>query len=278
MEQGYLPGRPVAAGDSYTCLPVRIVVNADDFGLSQETLAATVHAFEAGLLTSASLMVGVAATDDAVEFALGHPEFSYGVHLVFVGDGTERPVCDPDLVSDLVDADGRLLPTNIVRAKALRRRISVAQIERETVAQVKLLQARGLPLSHVDSHRHLHKFPPFRAALVRALPGLGIRRVRTVQDTYLRRPVEHPTYWLGPFWRRGLAKAVVTTDHFYMPTTAHDAAWHELASRLPRGETLEVGIHPGQEEEWRRAELASLPLFVDEARRQGHELVGWDAI
>ena len=44
------------------------------------------------------------------------------------------------------------------------------------------------------------------------------------------------------------------------------------------GATLEVGLHPGYEEEWRDRERRSLAPFVEEVRRQGHELVSWNAI
>jgi hypothetical protein len=257
---------------------VRIVINADDFGASADTVSAVIECFDERLLTSSSLMVGMPGTGAALTFALARPEFSYGVHLQFVGDGSERPISAPDLVPDLVDDDGRLLPTNVVRARALRRRIRVDQIEREVVAQVDLVVSAGVPVSHVDSHRHLHKFPPFREALSRALPRLGITRVRNVQDTFLRRPRRNPTYWVGPSWRRALMRRFTTTDHFYMPTTAHDSDWAQLAFRLPRTGTLEVGLHPGSEDPWRVEERRALAPFVDEVRRRGHELVGWDAI
>jgi predicted glycoside hydrolase/deacetylase ChbG (UPF0249 family) len=257
---------------------VQLVINADDFGASDDTVAATIECFDQDLLTSSTLMVGMPATDAALAFALARPEFSYGVHLQFVGDGRERPVCEPRLVQDLVDDDGRLLPTNVVRGRALRRRIDVEQIEREVIAQVDVVRSAGVPVSHVDSHRHLHKFPPFREGLRRALPRLGITRVRNVQDTFLRRPRGNPTYWVGPGWRRALMRTFTTTDHFYMPTTAHDPDWAELAFRLPRTGTLEVGLHPGSEDPWRIEERRALAPFVEEVRRRGHKLVGWDAI
>jgi predicted glycoside hydrolase/deacetylase ChbG (UPF0249 family) len=257
---------------------VKIIVNADDFGSSQDTVRATVDCFTTGLLTSATIMVGKAGTDDALEFARTHPEYSYGVHLQFVGDGAERPLCEPRLVPRLVDEGGCLLPTNLMRLRALLRRVPVEQIEREIVAQVDFVRSRGVPVSHVDSHRHLHKFAPFRMALRRSLPRFGIQRVRNVQDVYLRRPATSPTYWAGPIWRRALMRSFLTTDHFYMPTSAHDVDWHRLAFRLPRGQTLEIGLHPGYEEGWRNGERLSLVPFVTEARRAGHELVGWDAI
>jgi chitin disaccharide deacetylase len=257
---------------------VRIIVNADDFGMSSDTLRATTECFEEGLLTSASLMIGMSASEEAFEFARTHPEFSFGVHLQFVGDGKERPLSPPHLVPALVDDDGRLLPTNVVRMRALRRGLPVEQIVRETVAQVEFVQQAGIPVSHVDSHRHLHKFAQFRTALGRALPGLGIRRVRNVQDVYLRRPAEHPTYWFGPAWRRALMRSFATTDHFYMPTTAHDENWSRVAAKLPAGASLEVGLHPGSEDPWRALERRSLPDFVASVRRDGHTLVNWSAI
>ena len=48
---------------------VRIVVNADDFGASAETVAATIQCFEHGALTSATIMPTMPAADEALAFA-----------------------------------------------------------------------------------------------------------------------------------------------------------------------------------------------------------------
>ena len=87
-------------------------------------------------------------------------------------------------------------------------------------------RGRGCRVSHVDSHRHVHKLPVVQDALARALTGFGIRRVRTVQDIYLRRPTMSPTYWVGARWGRMLTRRFATTAHFYMPTSAGDTDWH----------------------------------------------------
>jgi predicted glycoside hydrolase/deacetylase ChbG (UPF0249 family) len=259
-------------------LPVQIVLNADDFGSSTDTVAATIECFRAGLLTSATLMVGMPATESALDFARSQSEFSFGVHLLFTGDGPERPLSDVREIPALVDAEGSFLPTKTMRVRALLRRIPVVQIEREIIAQVDYVRAHGVPVSHVDSHRHLHKFAPFREALRRTLPRFGIERVRNVQDIYLRRPLGSPTFWAGPIWRRALMRTFRTTEHFYMPTSAADLNWHEFAERLPSGRSLEVGLHPGTEEEWRRRERDSLAPFVTAVRRLGHELTSWNGV
>lgn len=258
---------------------VRIIINADDFGGSDDTTSAIIECFEGGLVTSTSIMPSAPETERALEYASAHPEFSYGAHLQFVGDGIERPVSSPELVSELVDSEGRFLATNTIRLRALLGRIPAAQIQREVVAQIGILHRHGIAVSHVDSHRHVHKFPLFQRALAGVLPRLGIESIRNVQDTFLRRPVEHPTYWTSPAWRHALMNTFATSDHFYMPTTAHDPNWHELAASLPSdGETLEVGLHPGYADNWRRAEMESLVPFVDAVRGAGHVLVGWDTM
>jgi predicted glycoside hydrolase/deacetylase ChbG (UPF0249 family) len=254
------------------------VLNADDFGLSRDTLATTIECFERGLLTSATIMPTASHVDDAVAFARSRPEFSFGAHLTFVGDGEERPAADPAVVPDLVDERGRLRSTTAVRIGALIGRLSVAQIEREVEAQLTVLAERGVAVSHVDSHRHLHKFRPFREALRRVLPRFGIERVRRVQDVYLRPPVSSPTYWLGRRWNLALADRFTTTDHFYMPASAGDVDWEQVAVRMhdfPPSSSIEIGVHPGHDEDWRRAERDALERFVAAAHEDGHALVTW---
>jgi predicted glycoside hydrolase/deacetylase ChbG (UPF0249 family) len=257
---------------------MKVILNADDFGLSSDTTDAIVACLERGQLTNVSIMANMPDTERAIEFALEHPEYSYGVHLNFVGDGTERPVSDPASIPALVDGDGRLRRTREVRLGALKRRVPVEEIALEMDAQISAIAARGVPIAHVDSHRHLHKFAPFREALRQVLPRYGINRVRTVQDVYLRKPLASPTFYVGKLWRRDLVRSFVTTDHLYAPASAADIGWDDpllsLMEGLP-GSTIEVCVHPGVDEEWRRQERASLEAFVVKARERGHSLVAW---
>jgi predicted glycoside hydrolase/deacetylase ChbG (UPF0249 family) len=259
---------------------VRIIVNADDFGHSQDTVEATIKALDAGLLTSATIMANMPATPDALAYARTRKDVSFGVHLTFIGDGEESPVARASAVPALVDASGRFPRSRVVRRRALSGRLPVDQIEREVAAQLDTVAAAGVEVTHVDSHRHLHKFKPFRRALERVLPRFGIRRVRTVQDVYLHRPLTSLTYWFGPIWQAPLVRTFETTDHFYMPTTAGDRNWQRVVPVLARldGHTIEVGLHPGRADAWRRGELASLEGFVTAACAHGHELISWHAI
>jgi len=259
---------------------VRIVVNADDFGASTETVAATIEAFEEGVLTSATIMPTMPAAGDALAYARGRPDRSFGVHLTFVGKGEERCAAAPGDVPGLVDAEGRFPAARPVRLRALLRRLPVAELEREIAAQLALVRESGVEVSHVDSHRHLHKLAPFQAALRSVLPRFGIERVRTVQDVYLRRPLLGATYWVGSVWRRPLRRSFRTTDHFYMPASTGDLGWaDDLLGRVGElpGATLEVGVHPGPDG-WRDDERRSAASLSARARELGHELVTWREI
>lgn len=259
---------------------MRIIVNADDFGASAETVAATIESFARGTLTSATIMPTMPAAHEALAYASGRADASFGVHLTFVGDGDERCAADPSEVASLVDEAGRFPPARPVRLRALARRLPVGEIEREISAQLSLVRESGVEISHVDSHRHLHKLAPFRAALEKVLPRFGIARVRTVQDLYLSRPLLGATYWVGSLWRRPLRRAFRTTDHFYMPASTGDLGWaDELLRRIADlpGSTLEVGVHPGPDG-WRDDERKSAARLAAGARELGHELVSWREI
>ena len=238
---------------------LQLIVNADDFGQSDDTVEATIECFEAGALTSASVIPGMPATERAVEFARAHAELGFGVHLTLCAEPLWRPVSDPALVPSLVRPDGTLLSTREVRVKALAGRLATDELEREIDAQIRLVAEAGVPVWHVDSHRHLHKLAAVRKALERVLPRHGIRRVRAVQDVYVRRALGSPTYWLGRSWRRSVRRAFETSEHFFMPSKDDEPWARPLAAVIDGMEagSLEVGVHPGRAEAWRDRDRAS---------------------
>ena len=253
---------------------MRIIVNADDFGWDGDTVRATIDAFEAGALTSATIMPGMPASESAIEYALTRPQFSFGVHLTFVRYDAERALSPASDIPHLVDRRGRLRAPNVIRFLALTGRIRIEEVERETDRQIRVLRDAGVPVSHVDSHAHVHKLAPFRRAMSRVLARLRIHRIRTVQNVFTRPSYFRPTYWLGSYWARDLRNGFFTTDHFFMPNS--EAEWIDPVLGMNLDGTLEVGLHPGYEECWRdRERLAGLRL-VAEARARGHRLVTWN--
>ena len=82
----------------------RLVVTADDFGLSSGVVEGIVEAHELGIVTSTSLMVNAPAAEAAFEEARRLPSLATGLHFVLTFG---RPVGPPEPLSRLLDEDGR---------------------------------------------------------------------------------------------------------------------------------------------------------------------------
>jgi hypothetical protein len=102
--------------------------------------------------------------------------------------------------------------------------------------------------------------------------------VRGVQNVYLRRPWRSPTYWLGATWGALLRRQFATTDYFFMSASAGDAGWAGPLMGQGLAGVLEVGVHPGSHEEWRRQESSAAADLAQLARAQGHELITWHSL
>lgn len=258
-----------------------IIINADDFGHDPDSVLATIECFRAGALTSATIMPKMPATELAIKFARENPQHAYGVHLTFVRDTVEAPMADPRRIPALLDDEGAFLPSHRLRLMALLGTIPVDQLCIEVSAQIERLIDAGIPLSHVDSHGHLHKFKPFVQALAETLPRYNLSRVRNVQNQYTGIPLKSPTYWMGPYWRRRIMAHFVTTPHFFMGTNANDPQWIRKILARPLSGVLEVGFHPGSPlhvEAWRNEERQACLAFAMQARQHGVALISWNDI
>jgi chitin disaccharide deacetylase len=160
----------------------RLIVNADDFGASSEINAAVIQAHREGILTSASLMVGGAAFEEAVALAREHPTLGIGLHLTLV---CGRPVLPPQQIPGLVQADGAL-EGNATRAgcRWFFRPSLRPQLEAEIRAQFERFAATGLRLDHVNSHLNTHLHPVVLGILLEQARAWGIGHIRLTRDSF----------------------------------------------------------------------------------------------
>lgn len=154
----------------------RLILTADDFGLSPAVNEAIEEAHRRGALSAASLMVGAKAAEDAVERARRLPSLGVGLHLVVAG-GT--PISNPQTIPDLVNSQGEL-PCRLFRAgvafffkTAVRR-----QLEQEIRAQFEAFRNTGLVLDHVNCHNHMHLHPTIGALMLKVGHAYGLKAVR----------------------------------------------------------------------------------------------------
>lgn len=155
----------------------RLIVNADDFGLTPGVNRAIIELHAAGLVTSTSLMACAGATDEAIELARATPSLGVGCHVVLI-DG--EPVLPPDKIPSLVDRRTGQFPRSLTTflLRLFTGRIRAEEIEAEAAAQIALLQGRGVRLTHIDTHKHVHVFSAVLQPVLRAARAAGIRAVR----------------------------------------------------------------------------------------------------
>lgn len=205
--------------------PRLLVINADDFGLTPGVNAGMLEAHRHGLLTSVSLFAHAPQTGEAIALARRTPTLGVGVHLALVDAAPLSPVAR---IRSLIGPDKRF-PRNwssFITA-CLRGRVRLDDVERELEAQIAQLLAQGLRLTHLDSHKHVHAWPPIFAIVCRLAVRHGIGVVRL--------PREAP--WFGPsagdlrrapVWRQALENLALTP---WARRNGATLAQHGLAAR-----------------------------------------------
>jgi hopanoid biosynthesis associated protein HpnK len=154
----------------------QLIVTADDFGADLAVNEAVEEAHVRGVLTAASLMVGAPAAADAVARARRLPSLRVGLHLVLV-EGA--PVNDPGAIPDLVGSDGLFRTDMAALGAAIFFRPAVRrQMRAEVEAQFAAYAATGLPLDHVNTHKHYHLHPSILAAILQVGRRYGLSALR----------------------------------------------------------------------------------------------------
>lgn len=159
----------------------RLIVNADDFGMTSGVNRAIVEAQQQGIVTSATLMANSRAFDEAVEFALGlaGQRFSVGCHVVLLdGEPLSPPGSIPSLIEQRNGTAGFRQQLNGFAAAALTGKLKPDEVEGEASAQMRQIQSVGITLSHFDAHKHAHMFPAVLRPLLRAAQACGVSAVR----------------------------------------------------------------------------------------------------
>ena len=242
----------------------RLVVNADDFGLTENTNQGIGEAHRRGILTSASLLANGVAFDSAVELARGSPELGVGVHLNLTHG---RPVSGDSLVPSLVNLNGHFSgsPAKLAR-RILARRVSLAEVELELAAQIERVQGSGIAATHLDGHKHIHMLPKVFPIVVRLaqqyrISGVRVAIERTVglgrmlrshaaaAGTILMQYVRgRALALLAPQCRERLRQAKLASPTYFFGITQtgflDDEVLDTLLWNLPEG-TSELMCHPG---------------------------------
>lgn len=274
----------------------RLIINADDMGLSRGITEGIIAAHWQGVVTSTSLLVNQPETDHAVEVLRQIPELGVGIHLN-ISEGT--PVLPPSKVPTLVTADGHFHGLSEMARRLSCWQASSTEIEAEFRAQIQRMKRYGITPTHADCHHDLHLRPcallPFR----RAVLAEGIRRMRPPRRYYYpptriikgRHNGAIPWHLLVVAYMKVvqsvLGRKLLLPDggiHFlpeYRENLQRVAeGWALAVQNMPEG-TYELGCHPGfsdpqfsETPPWRERRELELRIVTDPELRSAMERAG----
>ena len=241
-------------------MPPRLIINADDFGLTRGVNRAIAELHQAHALTSATLMATGAAFEDAIAIAHANPALGVGCHILLT-DGT--PVSPPKTIPTLIGPDGKNFRPSLIDfiQALLRGTIRAEDIEREAAAQVQKLQCAGIHVTHIDTHKHSHLFPQVARPLLRIAERCSVRairhpfeqawslalghgnRIRRLQIKFLGRLKtsfeQHPQICDAHVLTTNGTIGISATGNLYTETL------HQILHAMPAEGTFELCCHPG---------------------------------
>jgi chitin disaccharide deacetylase len=251
-------------------MTIRLIVNADDFGLTEGVNRAIEEAHSQGLLTSTTVLVGRDAAQAAGDVSRRCPDLGFGLHVNLT---LGPPISDPGSVRTLVDDEGRLMPPGRLLKRVVRGQVDAADVRREVAAQAARLRSFGVEPTHWDSHQAMGFWPGVvgPAAVAAAEAGIPCARSPRVWITDRRRRNAAAARWA---WRLGKPRRIATES-------ARRVALATLSRRftLPRWR-LSPNLVEGIEDyatRWRvafdalppaTAEMVSHPGYVDDELRE----------
>jgi predicted glycoside hydrolase/deacetylase ChbG (UPF0249 family) len=252
----------------------KLIINCDDYGWDAPATQAILELGAAGQVSSTTVMANFASAAELRALAkLASPTLSVGLHLTL---NAGQPLSAASQVPSLIDAEGQFYTSSQLWQRFLRGQVRRPELKLEVAAQLRHLAAAGLPLTHADSHQHLHQYPLLGPTLLRILHELGVRRVRRLtaagrldgRGLVLRAFAQSSRMALRPFHTPG---ALVSTFSTEAASTAGFRAGVGAAFR--QSGVVEFMSHPGLSER-PGSPLMRVPEYEFWRSGAAHELLG----
>jgi predicted glycoside hydrolase/deacetylase ChbG (UPF0249 family) len=225
---------------------MKVIINADDLGMSEKVNEATFDLLSKHIVTSATILANGPCVKSAIEGSKRFPACSFGVHLNL----TEfRPLSRHEGLKGLLGDDGQfngMLERDSRRIRKTRKLLSA--MADEWSSQIDLLSHAGVQISHLDSHQHVHTIPFVFPVLKFIQHKYGIRKVRIARNIY--QGEKRPSVF--KLWTKNLYNC--SLRNFYATrTTCVFADFPTFYERVivegKRWPSLEVMVHPGSSED-----------------------------
>ncbi|EGQ8042449.1 MULTISPECIES: chitin disaccharide deacetylase [Vibrio] len=198
---------------------MKVIFNADDFGLTRGVNNGIVKAHRQGVVHSTTMMVGMDAEQHALELARHNPDLKVGVHLRFTAG---VPITKH---RNLTNGRAHFINYDELWSK---QDFETQVVYDEAKAQVEHFLSLGLELSHLDSHHHAHTHPQI-------LPV-----IKEVANEY-----RVPLRGTG-LCQESMTIRYIFTDEFYDQKVSLDGLMAHLLSLKADYDLVEVMCHPAE--------------------------------
>ena len=231
-------------------MPQLLIVNADDYGLTEGISRGILHAHREGIVTSTSAIAIGPAYPKVASWLADEDELGVGVHLAAVGE--DPPLLSAREIPSLVGKRGHLCETyGAFIGRAITGRINPEELRLEFTAQLEMVQELGVRITHLDAHQHLQLWPSVCSVVIDLATRYEIPAVR-VPRFRARNPVAIGVTLLGALLARRAGRAGLQfpsdavgiecagrLDETLLPTVLARLARHGH-------EAVELTLHPGE--------------------------------
>ena len=144
-----------------TTMVKKLIVNADDFGISEGAVLGIIAAYQQGILTSTTCMMNMPYTDMAISLAKQHPQLGLGIHLVLTLGKPLTSNC-----KSFIDENGNFLRPEVYENEEVV--VDSEELYQEWKAQIeKFIKLMGKKPTHIDSHHHVHLLPQLQQTVIK---------------------------------------------------------------------------------------------------------------
>lgn len=257
---------------------LKLIVNADDFGLTEKVNEGILKCFSNGILRSTSLMANGQSFEHAIGIIRSNPKLDIGVHLTLV---EEKPVLDAAKLPSLVGENGQFHKhaTNFTK-KYYSDKISFDEARNELNAQFEKVLDHGVKVSHIDSHQHLHMLPKILDITIGLAHRYKVKFIRFPREKFssymfldlksLSRIMQMIA--VNRFCSVARNRIPLKTDHFagfYFGGKLSKQNLLTLINNLPMVGVCELMCHPGMSEDltnythWKYRQVEEMLALVD---------------
>lgn len=205
-----------------------MIINADDFGLSESASRAIAEAFDKNLISNTTMMANGEYFDDAVLLAKenGFAD-KIGIHFNL----TEGVSLTDDIKTCPAFCENGVFHKRINRLKPLNKTEKDA-VYKELSAQVEKIKKSGFSIDHADSHHHIHTAIFISPIVLHICKENGINKIRLHRNIG---KINSYKKAIKSVYNNNLRKKGFKTTKYF-------GSLKDIEEVLPKG--LEIMVHP----------------------------------